>query len=164
MFYRMLGPSFLSALALAVADIADALVVGNRVGETGLAAIGIVTPLYMVYNLIGYTFSIGGSVMHGRLSTSGDTQMVSANFRRLLVILMGIAAAIAVFGNLTLRPMLALLGVGADRAALLSMCEAYARPMLYAAPIFLLNFLLYDFIRCDDDAGFASVGFSLGCV
>ena len=164
MFYRMLGPSFLSALALAVADIADALVVGNRVGETCLAAIGIVTPLYMVYNLIGYTFSIGGSVMHGRLSTSGDTQMVSANFRRLLVILMGIAAAIAVFGNLTLRPMLALLGVGADRAALLSMCEAYARPMLYAAPIFLLNFLLYDFIRCDDDAGFASVGFSLGCV
>ena len=37
MFYRVLWPSFVSALTLAVADIADALVVGSRMGEKGLA-------------------------------------------------------------------------------------------------------------------------------
>ena len=48
MFLRILWPSLISSVALAIADVADALVIGNRMGESGLAAIGIVTPLYMI--------------------------------------------------------------------------------------------------------------------
>ncbi len=46
MFYRVLWPALISAVALAVADIADALVIGARVGEKGLAAIGIVATVF----------------------------------------------------------------------------------------------------------------------
>ena len=41
MFLRILWPSLISSVALAIADVADALVIGNRMGESGLAAIGI---------------------------------------------------------------------------------------------------------------------------
>ena len=49
MFLGMLFPAFVSGLALALSDVADAIVVGARVGELGLAAVGIVTPLYMLW-------------------------------------------------------------------------------------------------------------------
>ena len=32
-----------------------------------------------------------------------------------------------------------------------------------AIPVFLLNYLLYDFVRCDDNAPLATFGFSAGC-
>ncbi len=163
MFYRVLWPALISALALAVADIADALVVGARVGEKGLAAIGIVTPVYMVYNLIGYGFSTGGCVTHGKLTSAARNYDALCHFRCLAVWLLGISAVIAVFGNLLMMPLLALLGADSSRPELLALCESYARPMIAAAPIFMLNFILYDFVRCDDNARLATLGFSLGC-
>ena len=66
MLHAALFPSFVSAMALALADIADAVVVGTKIGENGLAAIGIVMPIYMIYNIIGYGLSIGGEVRQGR--------------------------------------------------------------------------------------------------
>ena len=164
MFYRMLGPSLISALALSIADMADALVVGNRIGETGLAAIGIVTPLYMIFNLIGYGFSTGGSIIYAKLSTSGKYNAVQAHFRKLCLWLMGISVGIAVLGNLLFGQILYILGAGGGNSELISMCSLYARPLLAATPIFMLNFLLYDFVRSDNGAGLASLGFSLGCI
>ena len=163
MFYRVLWPALISAVALAVADIADALVVGARVGEKGLAAIGIVTPVYMIYNLIGYGFSTGGCVTHGKLTSAARNYDALCHFRTLAAWLLGISAVIAVGGNLLMTPLLSLLGADSSRPELLALCEAYARPMIAAAPVFMLNFILYDFVRCDDGARLASLGFSLGC-
>ena len=164
MFYRVLWPALISAVALAIADIADALVVGAKVGEKGLAAIGIVTPVYMIYNLIGYGFSTGGCVTHGKLTSAARNEDALCHFRTLTVWLLGISAVIAIGGNLLMKPLLALLGADGSRPELLALCEEYARPMIAAAPIFMLNFILYDFVRCDDGVRLASLGFSLGCV
>ena len=163
MFYRVLWPALISAVALAVADTADALVVGARVGEKGLAAIGIVTPVYMIYNLIGYGFSTGGCVTHGKLTSAARNYDALCHFRIMAVWLLGISAVIAIGGNLLMGPLLSLLGVDGSRPELLGLCEEYARPMITAAPVFMLNFILYDFVRCDDGVRLASLGFSLGC-
>ena len=163
MFYRVLWPSFISALALAVADIADALVVGSKVGERGLAAIGIVTPVYMLYNLFGYGFSGGGCVTHGKLTAQGKDDMALCHFRALTLWGLAGSLAVAILGNALIFPFMSLLGVDGKRPELLSLCVEYARPLLGAAPIFMLNFILYDFVRCDNAPGLASLGFSLGC-
>ena len=163
MFYRVLRPSFASALALGVADIADALVVGSRMGEKGLAAIGIVTPVYMIYNLIGYGFSTGGCVTHGKLTAQGKTGEALCHFRKLTVWLMLVSLGIGILGNALMVPLLSLLGINDSRPEILSLCVQYARPLFAAAPVFMLNFILYDFVRCDDAPGLASVGFSTGC-
>ena len=60
MFLRMFPPSLISGLTLALANIADALVVGNRIGEAGLATIGLATPVYFVFNLLGIGYASGG--------------------------------------------------------------------------------------------------------
>ena len=70
MFLQVLRPSLIAALAMALANMADAVVVGNRLGENGLAAIGVVTPLYMIYDVAGFAFSTGGCVTHSRLTAA----------------------------------------------------------------------------------------------
>ena len=163
MFSQVLWPSLISALALSVANMADAVAVGSRMGESGLAAIGVVTPLYMIYNVIGFAFSTGGCVTHSRLTAAGKDEEALAHFKCMALWLLGISAVIALLGNALLRPILTLLGAGDERPVLQTLCEQYARPLLAAAPVFLLNLLLYDFTRCDDDPQLASLGFSVGC-
>ncbi len=164
MFLRILWPSLISSVALAIADVADALVIGNRMGESGLAAIGIVTPLYMILNLLGYGFSTGGCVEFSRMAAEGRDGDALAHFKTMGTMLFGIGIVLAAAGNLLMRPLLMLLGAGNGSPELYGLCEEYARPLVTAIPVFFLNFILYDFVRCDNDAPRATLGFSAGCI
>ncbi len=164
MFLQVLRPSLIAAMALAVANMADAVVVGNRMGESGLAAIGVVTPLYMVYNVVGFAFSTGGCVTHSRLTAEGKDEEALAHFKLMALWLLGLSVAFGVLGNLLLRPILALLGADDPSTELYMLCRQYAGPLILAAPVFVINFFIYDFIRCDDGAFYATLGFSVGCL
>ena len=164
MFLRILWPSLISSVALAIADVADALVIGNRMGESGLAAIGIVTPLYMILNLLGYGFSTGGCVAFSRLAAEGKDEDALSHFKSIGTILVVLGVVLAGAGNLLMRPLLGLLGAKDGSPELYTLCEQYARPLVTAVPVFFLNFLLYDFVRCDNDAPRATLGFSVGCL
>ena len=164
MFLRILWPSLISSVALAIADVADALVIGNRMGESGLAAIGIVTPLYMILNLMGYGFSIGGCVTYSRLAAEGREEEALSHFRTIGTVLFILGVILAGAGALLMKPLLTLLGAGNGGAELYTLCEEYAVPLVIAVPVFFLNFLLYDFVRCDNDAPRATLGFSVGCI
>lgn len=164
MFFQVLWPSLISTLALSVANMADALAVGNRMGESGLAAIGIVTPLYMIYNVLGLAFATGGSVTHSRLTAEGRDEEAVAHFKRMCLWLFGLSLVIAILGNLLLDVILKLLGAGLDNPVLHRLCGEYARPLLYAAPVMLFNLVLYNYVRCDNGARIATIGFTVGCV
>jgi len=164
MFFQVLWPSLIAAMALSAANMADAVAVGNRMGESGLAAIGMVTPLYMLYNVVGFGFSAGGGVTHSRLAAAGREDDALAHFRLLAAWLLAASFLFALLGNLLMRPLLALLGAGNAQPELRQLCEEYARPIVSAAPIFLLNFLFYDLVRCDNGTELATLGFSVGCV
>ena len=47
-FRRMWGPAIISSAGWALSDIADAVVVGQRMGAVGLAAIALILPVYMI--------------------------------------------------------------------------------------------------------------------
>ena len=164
MFLHMLPPCMISSVTLALANIADALVVGNRVGEAGLATIGLATPIYLIYSLLGVGFASGGAIIHARLTAAEERENALAHCRRLSAELLAIGAVIAVIGNIFLEAILTGLGAGTDTPALRELCASYVQPLLTAAPLFFLNFLLNYFVRSDDNAGLASLGFSAGCV
>ena len=82
MFYRMLIPSVISSFGFALADMADALVVGSRLGETGLAATSLALPVYMLINLFMDGFGIGGSVYFSQKLGEGDTEQARNCFNR----------------------------------------------------------------------------------
>ena len=164
MFLRMFPPSLISGLTLALANIADALVVGNRIGEAGLATIGLATPVYFVFNLLGIGYASGGGITHARLTAAEDRERALAHCRRLSAELLLTGVAIAVLGNLLTGALLTGLGAGTDVPLLRDLCRSYVQPLITATPLFFLNFLLYFFVLSDDNPGLASLGMSVGSI
>lgn len=162
MFLRMFPPSLMSALTLALANIADALVVGNRVGEAGLATIGLATPVFLIFNLLGIGYSSGAGITHARLTAAEERDQALAHCRQMSAELLLIGAAIALLGNLLMEALLTGLGAGPDAPELRELCRGYIRPLITATPLFFLNFLLYFFALSDDNPALASLGMSVG--
>ncbi|MBO7662736.1 MAG: ATP-binding protein [Clostridia bacterium] len=162
MFLRMFPPSLISALTLALANIADALVVGNRVGEAGLATIGLATPVFLVFNLLGIGYASGGGITHARLTAGEERERALCHCRRLSAELLLTGVVIAAAGILLMDALLTGLGAGPDAPALRELCRAYVRPLIAATPLFFLNFLLYFFVLSDDNPALASLGMSVG--
>ena len=164
MFLRMFPPSLISGLTLALANIADALVVGNRIGEAGLATIGLATPVYFVFNLLGIGYASGGGITHARLTAAEDRERALCHCRRLSAELLLTGVAIAVLGNLLIGALLTGLGAGTDVPLLRDLCRSYVQPLITATPLFFLNFLLYFFVLSDDNPALASLGMSAGSI
>ena len=145
-FYTSLFPSLVSSAALAAADIADAVVVGNRIGEHGLAAIGIVAPVYMVFNILGYGLSIGGEVTHSRLVACGEEEKANRHFNILFWtgILAGVVLAAA--GMVFHRQILCFLGADPSDMVLFRFCRQYYLPLTAAAPLFITNYIFYFYL------------------
>ena len=64
MYRRLWVPAMVSSLGWALSDMADAVVVGQRLGTVGVAAIGLILPVYMVNCMMAHGLGLGGSVRY----------------------------------------------------------------------------------------------------
>lgn len=162
MFRRLLVPSLASSLGLALADMADAVVVGQRMGATGLAAIGLSLPLYMVFNVCMHGLGIGGSVRYSRLLGEGKAAAAVACFNRTMRAGLALGVLIALLVNLFPALVLRLLGTSPADGALFAASENYVRIIALGAPLFFASYMLGYFLRSDDQQKLASAGFLVG--
>ncbi|MDD7178490.1 MAG: MATE family efflux transporter [Lachnospiraceae bacterium] len=152
-------PAMFSAMGLAFADIADAVVVGQRMGVTGLAAISICLPIYMVLNIFMHSLGQGGSIRFAKLLAEGKREEAVACFNRVMCIGLAISILIAVFGNVFVQPVLSVLGTVPADGALYEACRAYGGIILGGAPAFFFAYMGNYFLISDDNQKLASVGF-----
>ena len=162
MFRRLFVPSLCASVGLAFSDMADALVVGWRMGDTGLAAIGMTLPLFMVINLFMHGFGIGGSVRYAQLLGAGKREKASDSFLQVLQMALAVSCVLALAVNLFPDRALGLLGVGAADEALYRQTGAYVRLIALGAPVFFLNYILNYYLRADGQQKRASGGFLAG--
>ena len=162
MFYKMLIPSAISSIGFALSDMADALVVGQRMGETGLAAVSLCLPIYMLINVIMNAFGIGGGVKFSGYMGSGKRNEAVRCFNDIwkISLLSGILFALAV--NLLAPFVLTTLGAGKSGTVLYRSCEVYMRIISLGAPLLILNVVLSNFLRNDNNEVIAARGFIIG--
>lgn len=160
-FYRFFFPSIISSLCLAVANLADALCVGMMLGEPALAAISLVSPIYMVFNVLDLGIAVGGAVTFTRLLGEGRAKRAVEIFWQMLLCALAVSVAIAVLGVIALEPLLGALGTNPSQGQVYTMTRDYALRLLIATPLFFLNLLFYNFVRCDDGERRASVGLAV---
>lgn len=164
MYRRLFVPSMVCAVGLALSDMADAIVVGRRMGETGLAAIGMSLPLYMVFNVCMHGLGIGGSARYAKLLSEGDREGALASFNRVLRAALALSVLIALAVNLTPGLFLRLMGTTGEDGALYAATRDYVRIIALGAPLFFLNYILNYYLRNDGSARIASAGFLAGNV
>ncbi len=164
MFIRQYTPVLISAFVFSIADMADALVVGNRMGTLGLAAIAFAVPVYMFFNVIMHSFGLGGSIEFAKKMAKGKEEEARSSFHGVLVTLIVISVLIAVLGNLFIDPVLVALGVSPSMPQLFQASKTYLQLIITAAPFFFFDYGMGYYLRNDDMEKEASICSGIGNV
>ena len=152
-------PSLLSCLGIAVGGLADCLFVGNAVGVVGLTAINIGQPVYMLFNTIGYSMSIGGSIRYASALGEGKVEEGNRIFCNVLRSVLCLNIVLCALGLLFLPQVLTFLGAGAPGTEVWVNCESLVRAQLILVPIMFCQGPFYYFINCDNNPRLAAAAF-----
>ena len=163
-FFRLFRPAMLSTLGWALSDMADAVVVGQRLGSVGLAAIALILPIYMINCAIVHGFGLGGSVQYSKLLGEGAIDKAKKNFTSVTFVAMLLSVLTAVLGLVFIEPLLKILGTVKADGALYSATYDYLKVLLAATPLFYLSNLLNYYLRNDESQKIASIGSVTGNV
>lgn len=162
MFSRLLAPSLISYIGLALGDMADAVVVGNKMGITGLAAISLALPIFMIINVIMHGLGSGGAIVYSRLMGEGKQEKAIGSFNSVLRTSLLIGVIFAILGNIFIEPLLKMLGTVQSDGYLYETAYDYVQIVVTGAPVIMLAYILNYYLR---NAGYektASVGFIAG--
>ena len=151
--------SILAAAGVVMGTFVDAIILGNALGETGLSILAVAMPVYMVYNLIGYAFGVGGSLKVSECIGAEDKDGACAYFTQAMIFSVITGVIIAVFGMLFL-PQLIVLSGGTGLAD----AKDYIGPIVMTAPVFILAPVISLLIRSDADPGLSTIGISVSVV
>lgn len=152
-FYHAI-PNVLGMLAISSSGVVDGIYVGNYVGDSALASINIIMPLFSLLLGVGIMFSVGGMVRAGKYLGEGDREAASAIFSKTVMTVAGVILLLAVLGILFIEPLVSLLGANGELAPLVSEYLV----ILLAFMVFLpLSFCLSFFVRVDGQPLLAAV-------
>ena len=164
MFRRQYFPALISAVVLSFGDVADSLVLGNRIGYIGLAALALTMPIAQVFNVIMNALGIGGSVRFSSRMAQGRREGALAGFQGTVLAAVIAGVVIGVLGNLLLTPLLRLLGTVPGDGELFEAARGYLRILLFGTPMLFLNYVLNYYLKTDDLEKQASAAFTVGNV
>ena len=162
MFRRLWIPAMFSSLGWALSDMADAVVVGQRLGTVGLAAIGLILPVYMINCMVAHGLGIGGSVRYARLLSEGRREDAAESFHNVLFLALILSLSTAILGSIFMQPLLALLGTRPKDGALYIATRNYLQILVAATPLFYLSNIFNYYLRNDDSEALAGIGSVVG--
>lgn len=151
--------SILSSAGVVLGTFVDAIILGNALGEIGLSVLAVSMPVYMVYNLFGYAFGVGGSLKISECIGAEDKEGANAHFTRTMFFASVTGVVIAVFGMMFLPEIISLTGGSGIDAAI-----DYMWPIVLTAPIFILAPVMSLVIRSDADPFLSTLGISVSVV
>lgn len=162
MFRRLWIPAILSSFGWALSDMADAVVVGQKLGTVGLAAIGLILPVYMINCMFAHGFGLGGSVRYSRLMGQGKEKDAVSSFNGVFWLSLIFSVATAVLGNVFIELLLALLGTKPADGALYTATKDYLQILVAATPLFYMSNIFNYYLRNDESQQRAGAGSVLG--
>lgn len=158
-FYRFFLPSLLSCLGIAAGGLADCIFVGNAIGPVGMTAISIGQPVYMLFNTVSYSLSIGGSIRYAAALGEGREDEGNRIFANVLFTDLLVNSILCGLGLLFLPQVLAFLGAGTPGTEVWANCEALIRAQLLLVPVMFCQGPFYYFVNCDNDPKLAAAAF-----
>ena len=138
--------------------MADAIVIGWQMGVTGLAALCFSLPLHTMLLAFVHGLGLGGSTRYARLLAEGKPAQATDCFNRVLQAGLAVSVLLAALVNLFPQAILELLGTTPADGTLYTAAKGYLCLIASGAPLFLLKYVLNDFLRSDDNRRLATRG------
>ena len=140
---RFALPSIAMMIFMSFYGVVDGIFVSNFTGATAFASLNLVWPYIMVLGGLGFLFGTGGTALVAYQMGQGDRKKANETFTLIILTAIVVALLLAVLGELTLRPMLHLMGASEE---MMPHCLAYGRIMLAGLVPFTLQGVFQSFL------------------
>jgi len=130
---------------ISVYGIVDGFFVSNFAGELPFAALNLIYPLIMILGAVGFMLGTGGNAVVSKALGEGDSARANRYFSMLIYATVVIGVVLSICGMLVVRPVAKLFASAeqnmsdAERAELIDWCVIYARIILAALPMFMIQ-------------------------
>ncbi len=139
---RFTAPSIAMMIFTSVYGVVDGFFVSNFAGKTPFAAVNLIMPFLMIIATVGFMFGTGGSALVAKSFGEGEPERANRNFSLFVYVSFALGVVLAVLGIVFIRPISIRLGA---EGALLDNCVVYARIILAALPVYVLQLLFQSF-------------------
>ena len=150
MFMGAVLPAPLAGIGLALAEMGHTILVGHVIGTEGLAAVGFVSPLFLLAAFFVFGISMGGAVIYANLMNEGKKEEALAIFRFFLRLSAVIGFGMAVGGLLMEEGVLTLLGTSPEDGEVYRLAKSYISYILLGIPFEILMELVTAYLRNDN--------------
>lgn len=134
-----------ASLGLSIYVIIDTLFISIAAGPLGLTVLNLALPLFSAFNATGLLLGVGGAAYYS-LNKLTHPERVEHLFSQLIIFVAGLGILVTILINLFATPLLHLLGAN---AATLPMGLTYVRIISLAAPFYMANYIVVNFVRND---------------
>lgn len=137
LYLHYLFPTLLAMASNSLYCLADVYFVSIGAGSTGLAAMNIAMPVFMIYSAIGLTFGVGGATIMSIAEGNKNTLLRNQAFSLSMVLNISIGLIVAILGTMFADTFAYALG---SSEALLLDVKQYLIPVNMGAFVFVLNY------------------------
>lgn len=160
-FNRYLLASILTVAATQVANIVDAIIVGNLIGEEGLAAVNLSKPLLQAFFAVSCFYVASSTILAGMAIGKGDRKMADKLFSFSMGLSLLLGLLFSAMGMLFFGRISALL---CQSEALRPLSDAFMRITLLSAAPQLLMLTLNQYVTVDGEPKLVSRAVIVGNV
>ncbi len=147
-----------SSMSVAACTFIDALLIGNFVGSDGLAVSGIMTPVFLLFSLLGVTVAMGANVLISREIGSSNTKEANRVMGMQLSTGFIMSAVLLVSSLIFRNEILSFLGA---EGQLFSYAKDYLIPVFIASPMFIMYQILAFSVRSDGNSKLSAASSAL---
>lgn len=151
--FKYVLQSVAGMIGISVYILADTFFISVHSGSDGLAVLNLILPVYGLIYALGSMIGIGSATRYGIKKSSGE----NADFYFLQSLFWSLAVSIPFLLLGIFAPGQVLRVMGADQT-LADMGSSYARIILTASPLFMMNYTFTAFARNDNATGVAMLG------
>ena len=153
-------PNTLGLLVIAAYSLADSFFV-SELGTQAGAAIGVVFPLPVLIQAVGYTMGLGAGSRLSRALGKKDRDTASALAASAIAWSLILGCGISALGLWQEEWLLRLFGASSE---VIEIARAYLTPLLWATPAMCLSFVLSQLLRAEGLATYSMIGLSAGSI
>lgn len=146
-------PTLLISMAINITVIAETIIVGITLGPINVAAMALIAPIFALFAMIYLMFAFGGSTLVSIAKAKRKNDEANMFFTLSIFLLILIGVLIAIFGNIFINDIVALI---TSNETLAQLFKSYVSIFFMVAPLLFVIMGMPFFMRIDDKPKLAS--------